>query len=369
MSQVTVTPSDDDYLLVTGGAGFLGANLADRLAGEGRRVLILDNFSRCHVEENWDWLRARHGDRVALLKADIRDAARVEAAVRGAAAVFHLAGQVAVTTSIADPVEDFEINARGTLNLLEAIRKSGRRVPLLYASTNKVYGRLTGAGETVRRGERYAPLDPALAQGADERRPLDFHSPYGCSKGVADQYVLDYARVFGLPTAVFRMSCLYGPRQFGTEDQGWVAHFLISAITGHPITIYGDGYQVRDVLYVEDAVEAYVRAWRNIDAVAGRAFNLGGGLENSLSLRELLDGIRALRGVAPEVVYGAWRPGDQAWYISDIRAIGAALDWRPRVTVRDGLARLHEWLDARFAAPGQVLAAPPEPAARQELTI
>lgn len=363
MTPMTANPSDDpaegDYLLVTGGAGFLGANLADRLAGEGHRVLILDNFSRCHVEENWDWLSARHGDRVKLLKCDIRDMPQVEAAVGGAAAVFHLAGQVAVTTSIADPVADFEINARGTLNLLEAIRTSGRRIPLLYASTNKVYGRLMGDGETVRRGERYEPVDRTLAQGADEGRHLDFHSPYGCSKGVADQYVRDYARVFGLPTVVFRMSCLYGPRQFGTEDQGWVAHFLISAITGRPITIYGDGYQVRDVLYVEDAVDAYVRAWRNIAAVSGRVFNLGGGPDNSLSLRELLDGIRALRGTAPEVVYGSWRPGDQAWYISDIRAVADALDWQPRVTVRDGLARLHEWLSTRFA--------PEELAAGQEM--
>lgn len=356
------TASGDDHLLVTGGAGFLGCNLADRLAGEGHRVLVFDNFSRRHVEENWRWLQDRHGDRVRLLEADIRDRAQVEAALQGAAAVFHLAGQVAVTTSLADPVEDFEINARGTLNLLEGIRKSGRRIPLLHASTNKVYGRLTGEGETVLRGERYEPLDRALAKGADERRPLDFHSPYGCSKGVADQYVLDYARVFGLPTMVFRMSCLYGPRQFGTEDQGWVAHFLISAITGTPITIYGDGYQVRDVLYVADAVDAYIRAWRHMDAVRGRVFNLGGGMGNSLSLRELLDAIRALRGTAPEVLHGPWRPGDQAWYVSDIRAIGAALDWRPQVTVREGLARLHDWLSERFAAPGQ------DRPSRQELT-
>lgn len=340
--------SEEDHLLVTGGAGFLGVNLADRLAGEGHRVLTLDNFSRLHVEENWEWLRARHGARVELVRGDIRDAPQVEAAVGKAAAVFHLAAQVAVTTSLQDPVEDFEINARGTLNLLEAVRKSGRPIPFLYASTNKVYGRLTADGETARRGERHEPVDPSLEHGADESRPLDFHSPYGCSKGVADQYVRDYARVFGLPTVVFRMSCLYGPRQFGTEDQGWVAHFLISAITGRPITIYGDGYQVRDVLYVEDAVDAYVRAWHNMAAVSGRIFNLGGGPDNSLSLRELLGHIGQLRGDVPEIVHGDWRPGDQPWYISDIRALKHALEWEPRLPVAEGLARLHEWLETRF---------------------
>ena len=335
-------------VVITGGAGFLGSNIADALAARGDDVLVFDSLVRPRVEENLAWLRERHPQRVQAMLADIRDAARLREALRGAKAIVHLAAQVAVTTSVADPLEDFEVNARGTLNVLEAVRAVAPEAPVLFASTNKVYGKLMPHEAMVRQGERYAPGDPALAGGLNETTPLSFYSPYGCSKGVADQYVLDYARVFGLRSAVFRMSCLYGPRQFGTEDQGWVAHFLISALTGRPLTIYGDGYQVRDVLYVDDAVNAYLLGIDGADRVAGRAFNLGGGPANTLSLRELLRLCEEITGKAPPVSFDGWRPGDQPWYVSDTTALEKAAGWRAEVKVRDGLERLSAWLADAF---------------------
>lgn len=345
-------------IVVTGGAGFLGSNIVDALAARGEDVLVFDSLSRPRVEENLAWLGERHPGRVQACVADVRDAARLRDSMRGAKAVIHLAAQVAVTTSVADPVEDFEINARGTLNVLEALRAVAPEAPVLFASTNKVYGKLMPVEAMLRQGERYTPGDPAYAGGLDEATPLSFYSPYGCSKGVADQYVLDYARVFGLRSAVLRMSCLYGPRQFGTEDQGWVAHFLISALTGQPITIYGDGYQVRDVLYVDDAVRAYLLGIDRIDAIAGRAFNLGGGPQNTLSLRELLGMIGEITGRAPQVSFDAWRPGDQPWYVSDTAALQQASGWRAEVSVRDGLTRLADWLGTAFDAAATAKPAP-----------
>lgn len=231
------------HVLVTGGCGFIGCNLADRLADRGDRVLVLDNLARAGVRENAQWLKSRHGDRITIAVADIRDPIPVIDAVREARAVLHLAAQVAVTDSVSDPAADFEINARGTLNVLEAVRLHNSAAPVIFASTNKVYGRLIEDSEIALRGRRYTPISDLLSGGISESAPLDFYSPYGCSKGTADQYVHDYSRVFGLQTAVMRMSCIYGPRQFGTEDQGWIAHFLLSAIRGNPLTIYGDGKQ------------------------------------------------------------------------------------------------------------------------------
>jgi CDP-paratose 2-epimerase len=335
-------------VLVTGGCGFVGCNIADALARRGDRVLILDSFARTGSEENAAWLRRQHGDRIAIELADVRDADAVDHLVAQSSGVLHLAGQVAVTTSLDAPVEDFEINARGALNVLEAVRRTSSHIPMVFASTNKVYGKLLGDKDIVHSGDRYQPAEVRLALGVDENAPLDFYSPYGCSKGTADQYVRDYARVFGLRTAVLRMSCIYGPRQFGTEDQGWIAHFLIRAIRGEPITIYGDGYQVRDALYIDDAVQAWLAVLDNIDAVSGRIFNLGGGPGNTVSLRELIAHISALRGEAPHVDFDIWRPGDQPWYVTDIRAIGEALGWAPKVSFREGLAHLENWLSRRF---------------------
>ncbi len=331
-------------VVITGGAGFLGTNLADRLAGEGRRVLIVDNLARPGVETNLAWLQDRHGERVAAEIADIRDRHAVADVVGRAEAVFHFAAQVAVTSSVADPRDDFEVNLQGTFNLLDAARRRDDPPPLLFASTNKVYGKLDGVAlsEDV---DSYRPSANSTARwGIGEDQPLDFCSPYGCSKGAADQYVLDHARIYGLPATVFRMSCLYGPRQFGTEDQGWVAHFLISALAGEPITVYGDGKQVRDVLWVDDVVDAWLAAWANIDRLRGRAFNIGGGPENAVSLRQVLELIARRHGAPPPVSHDAWRPGDQLYYVSDIRGFGRVTGWRPKVSAAEGIARLDDWL-------------------------
>ena len=334
----------DRPILVTGGAGFIGSNLADRLAGDGNDVIVYDALSRPGVERNLAWLKGRHGNRIQSVVADVRDAALLREAVSGARAVFHLAAQVAVTTSLADPREDFEINIGGTFNLLEAVRRAESPPPVIFASTNKVYGDLADLAFTST-GEGYLPVHSGLrAHGISEQRPLDFHTPYGCSKGAADQYVLDYARSFGVPAAVLRMSCIYGERQMGTEDQGWVAHFLIRALEGRPITLYGDGHQVRDILEVGNAIEAYVAAWQRIDQVAGRAFNLGGGPANAVSLRTLIDHIGELIGGDLDVTFDDWRAGDQRYFVADTRAAQAALGLEAPMPWRTGVARLARWL-------------------------
>lgn len=331
-------------VVVTGGAGFIGSNLADSFLAEGRDVTVLDNLSRPGVERNLDWLRTRHGNRLQILRADLRDEGAVREAVTDAAAVVHLAAQTAVTTSLTDPVADFEVNARGTLNVLEAVRASGRRVPLVFASTNKVYGALTDLAVTPLEG-RHVPADAGLRKrGVDESRPLDFCTPYGCSKGVADQYVLDYARSYGLPASVLRMSCVYGPRQFGTEDQGWVAHFLIRALEGQGVSVYGDGGQVRDILHVSDAVAAYRMVLADIDALAGRAFNLGGGPANAVSLLDVLAEIERIADRPVPIAHGDWRQGDQPWFVADTSALSAATAWQARMPWREGLADLAGWL-------------------------
>ncbi len=331
-------------VLVTGGAGFIGSNLADRLATAGHDVLVLDTLARPGVERNLDWLRRRHPSRVRYVAADIRDADAVARAVQGVSAVFHLAAQVAVTTSLADPMLDFDVNLRGTMNVLEALRH--RPAPLVFASTNKVYGSLADV-RIEEHGGAYLPTDPALRDhGIGEDRPLSFYTPYGCSKGAADQYVLDYARGFGVPACVLRMSCIYGPRQLGTEDQGWLAHFLYCVRAGRPISIFGDGRQVRDVLYVDDAVDAYVNAWARIGDVTGQAFNLGGGPGNAVTLMQVLAEIGTIAGRAPDVRYAAWRPGDQRYFVADTRRAAAALGLAAPVGWADGLRRLDQWIDA-----------------------
>ncbi len=331
-------------ILITGGAGFIGTNLAHRLLAMGQPVLLFDNLSRPGVDANLRWLTEQHGERLQVEIADIRDADAVRWAAAQAGQVFHLAAQVAVTTSLIDPVGDFEVNAVGTLNLLEALRALKTPPPLVFTSTNKVYGSLDDlsiAPDTT----RYEPdALSAYAQGVDETRPLDFHSPYGCSKGTADQYVRDYARTFGLKTVVFRMSCIYGPHQCGTEDQGWVAHFVKSALAGLPITLYGDGMQVRDVLFVDDLVDAFVLAQANMNRLSGQAFNIGGGAENTVSLLELITMIERVHDQKPIVHFDDWRVGDQRYYVSDTRKFRAATGWAPRVNPAAGVKRLYEWL-------------------------
>lgn len=344
---------DEGPVLITGGAGFVGTNLAHRLLMQRRPVTVFDNLSRPGVEANARWLRHEHGHRVQLDIADVRDADALRRAVRDATVVFHFAGQVAVTTSLTDPVHDFEVNARGTLNLLEAIRACDRPPRLLFTSTNKVYGSLKHL-DLKREATRYAPVDDKVHRAGINGAALSFHSPYGCSKGTADQYVLDYARTFGIPATVFRMSCIYGPHQCGTEDQGWVAHFIRCALMQKQITLYGDGRQVRDILFVEDLVDAMLLAIDEIERTQGQAFNIGGGPDNTLSLLELLDLIEDLHGSRPPVHHDAWRSGDQRYYVSDIRRFRRATGWVPRVGVRDGVARLYEWLAEHRAAPMRV---------------
>ncbi len=333
---------DRRLVLVTGGAGFIGCNLSDRLASDGHSVMILDNLQRPGVERNLEWLKDRHGDRIEIVVGDVTEADVVAAVASQAKAIFHFAAQVAVTTSLAQPRRDFDVNVQGTFNVLEAARR--QKLPVIFASTNKVYGDI-GDVDLIKIGQAWLPTDSELQEcGIGVDRRLDFHTPYGCSKGAADQYVLDYARSFGLPAAVMRMSCIYGPHQMGTEDQGWVAHFLIKALAGEPITIFGDGCQVRDILYVADAVDAYVAAWRNIDRLRVRAFNLGGGPRNAVSLLQLIAAIEELIDRPVATRFMRQRLGDQRYYVSDIRVVREELGLGEPLSWRRGIAKLARWL-------------------------
>ncbi len=328
--------------LVTGGAGFIGCNVVRRLLGLQHQVVILDDLSRRGTAENLAWLEGQGP--LAFARQDVRDArgvAELMAAHRDADVVLHLAGQVAVTTSVTDPRTDFEINALGTFNVLEGIRRGGGKPVVLYASTNKVYGNMEHEGVELRNG-RYAYKH--LARGVSETAPLDFHSPYGCSKGTADQYVRDYARIYGMRSVVFRQSCIYGPRQFGIEDQGWVAWFTIAAVLGRPITIFGDGRQVRDVLYADDLADCYLRAVEQIDRTEGQIYNVGGGPDNQLSLLELLELLSSRVGRKITTAFADWRPGDQKVFISDIVKAKQDFGWFPKVSAASGVDRLADWV-------------------------
>jgi CDP-paratose 2-epimerase len=329
-------------VLVTGGCGFLGTNMTKALLERGDNVRVLDNLSRSGTERNLDYLESEFGSMpLEILREDIRDADAVERAVAGCDAVIHLAAQVAVTTSVEQPRDDFDINATGTLNVLEGARRSERRPAVLFSSTNKVYGGMEDV--VVEEGERRYSYGE-LPHGISEQHPLDFHSPYGCSKGAADQYVRDYARIYGLKTVVFRTSCLYGPHQFGNEDQGWVAHFVISAVKGEQLNIYGDGKQVRDVLYVDDAISAYTAALEQLDEASGEVFNLGGGPESSVSLLEFMDSLEKIIGKPVEREFADWRPGDQRIYLSDVRKLERELGWQRKMGVEDGVRALLGWV-------------------------
>jgi len=357
LSILTPTPGHPNGkskpILITGGAGFVGSNLAHRLLSAGHRVRLLDNLSRAGVERNLRWLIETHGDLVDIEVPDLRNVSIIKQAIKDASQVFHFAAQVAVTSSLVDPIEDFEINARGTLNVLEAIRAVRNPPPLVFTSTNKVYGNLADL-EFIKDGTRYAPRDSSIRErGIGENRSLDFHSPYGCSKGAADQYVVDYARTYRIPALVFRMSCIYGPHQHGNEDQGWVAHFVIRSIAGKPITIYGDGMQVRDILFIDDLVDAFLLAQQHMKKLAGSAFNIGGGTPNSISLLELLDLLAELHGGDLSVRFEDWRAADQRYYVADTSKFSGLTGWQPRVGVHEGVRRLYEWIktgDEHFTA-------------------
>jgi CDP-paratose 2-epimerase len=342
--------ADTRPILITGGAGFIGCNIADRLASQGHEVRVFDALSRPGVERNLAWLKARHGAKVVSIVGDIRDEDELARAASDVQAVFHMAAQVAVTTSLTDPREDFEINVKGTINLLDAVRVRNEPVPVIFASTNKVYGDFADLPFTCE-NDRYEPASRLRDTGIDEARPLDFHTPYGCSKGAADQYVLDYCRSFDIPSVVFRMSCIYGQRQMGTEDQGWVAHFLIRALEDKPITLYGDGCQVRDILDVSNAVDAYIAAFKRIDQVRGSVFNLGGGPANAISLLQLTDEIRHVIGRDVDVRFEDWRPGDQKWFVANTAAARRALGLATPVGWRDGVQRLAAWLSTERNLP------------------
>lgn len=330
--------------LITGGAGFIGSNLTHRLVREGHDVVVLDNLSRAGTGKNVAWLRAEHGHRWSLVQADVSDAEAVRRAAADVDVIYHLAAQVAVTTAVQDPRHDFDVNALGTFNVLEGARLSEHKPIVLYASTNKVYGDMEKVA-VVQNDTGYAYRD--YPHGISEAQPLDFHSPYGCSKGTGDQYALDYARIYGLPTVVFRQSCVYGPRQFGVEDQGWVAWFTIAAVTGKPITIYGDGKQVRDVLWVDDLLDLFGAAVARIDVAAGQAYNIGGGPANTLAVwSELGPVLETLMGRPIQVRYDNWRPGDQRIFVADIRKAERELGWSPKVAKGEGVRWLYDWVAA-----------------------
>ena len=324
---------------ITGGAGFIGCNFASRLLERGEKISIYDNLSRAGAARNLVWLQEKFGQNAfRLTVGDVRDAGLLSATSRDADVIVHLAAQVAVTTSVVKPREDFEINAQGTFNVLEAARINERKPIILYASTNKVYGEMEDV-KVVEGATRWHYAD--LPLGCPETQPLDFHSPYGCSKGTGDQYVRDYARIYDLPTVVLRQSCIYGPRQFGVEDQGWVAWMIIAAVTGRPLTIYGDGKQIRDVLHVNDLLNAYEASIAKIETVKGKVYNLGGGPENTMSIwTEFGPMLEKLLGRPVPVERNDWRPGDQKVFVADIRKAERELDWKPKVGVEQGVESL-----------------------------
>ncbi|MDP3771776.1 MAG: GDP-mannose 4,6-dehydratase [bacterium] len=330
------------HILITGGAGFIGTNSADYFLGKGYEVTIVDDLSRKGSGENALWLKKKWGGRCKIVEHDITDGADAMVGfMERVDAVLHLAAQVAVTHSMADPHHDFKVNAEGTLNVLEAVRRSVRRPAVLYASTNKVYGNLENAAvELTDAGYWYRDLP----RGVSESTPVDFHSPYGCSKGAADQYVRDYARIYGLKTVVFRQSCIYGPHQFGVEDQGWIAWFVISTLLHRPLTIYGDGRQVRDVVFIDDVCTLYELAIKNIAKVSGKIYNIGGGAGNTFSLLEAIAVLEKIMQTKIAYSFAAWRPGDQKVYISDLARIKKDLGWEPRIDFEHGAAKLVRWV-------------------------
>lgn len=330
-----------EKVLVIGGAGFIGSNVSHFYLHKGCHVTVLDNFCRKGTRDNIKWLKAVKSGTLEVITADIvKDKRILEKAVRNKDVVFHFAGQVAVTTSVTDPRHDFMINAFGTFQVLEAVRQNNPGAVLFYSSTNKVYGGMDDV-KIIQSNDRYVYQD--FPDGIPENRLLDFHSPYGCSKGSADQYVHDYSRIYGMKTIVFRQSCIYGYRQFGMEDQGWVAWFVIAALYNKKINIYGDGKQVRDVLFIDDLVAAYDKAFRTPE-VYGKIFNIGGGKKNTMSLLELIGMIEKFFGRKIELLFTDWRPGDQPVYISDIGKAEKEFGWKPEIGIEAGVDKLARWV-------------------------
>lgn len=327
-------------ILITGGCGFIGSNASDYYSKKGYRVVVYDNLSRVGSKENLKWLK--QDKNIIIVKGDIRNSKKLEAVFKKykPELVLHLAAQVTMVTSVQKPREDFEINALGTFNVLEALRKEAPEAALLYTSTNKVYGEMSDL-ETLEKEKRYEYKD---FQGITESRNLDFHGPYGCSKGTGDQYTLDWAKIYGLKTVVFRQSGIYGPHQFGIEEQGWLAWFINSLIFERPVTIYGDGKQVRDVLYIDDVLSAYDAALANINTTRGKAYNIGGGLDFSLSIWELFEIIEKLNNSKFKYTFGDWRPGDQKAYISEISKAKSDFNWSPKISPQEGVEKLYQWI-------------------------
>ena len=331
-------------IIITGGLGFIGSNLVKRLLTEGYGVVVIDNQSRPGSENNLEWL-ASFDKRLEYFQCDVENAQKINEIFpkfgKNLKAVYHLAGQVAVTTSVEDPKSDFQSNALGSFSVLEAVRNFAPDALLVYSSTNKVYGGMEDVEISLDENRYFYKNQPF---GIDEKRGLDFHSPYGCSKGAADQYAIDYGRIYGLNTVVLRQSCIYGYRQFGIEDQGWVAWFTIAAFTGKPITIFGDGKQVRDVLFIDDLVDLYLKILKTGDMPSERAFNIGGGPDSTLSLLELLNILEDLLGRKIPVKYSDWRPGDQKVFVADNRLAQQKFDWTPRINPKEGVDKLLSWI-------------------------
>jgi CDP-paratose 2-epimerase len=333
--------------LVIGGAGFIGSNLVSRLIGQGQKVIIFDNLSRKGSEKNLDWLNSLGGN-IEFVNGDVtKDLDKLSEVVKKSGSIYHLAAQVAVTSSVLDPRHDFEVNALGSFNVLESVRLNNPNAKVLYSSTNKVYGGMEEV-KVLEKDTRYEYAD--FPNGMSELQPLDFHSPYGCSKGTGDQYFRDYARIYNLNTVVFRQSCIYGPRQFGVEDQGWLAWFLIALHTGKKISIYGDGKQVRDVLFIDDLLDAYQLAFKNINEVKGQVFNIGGGAKNTISvLYEFKPILEELLGKEVIPDFGEWRAGDQRIYVSDITKAKNAFGWEPKFSPKDGITKLNQWVSENLS--------------------
>lgn len=340
-----------EKVLVTGGAGFIGSHVAESHAKKGNDVIVFDNLSREHLlgkgykKANYNWNYLRRYNNIKLIKGDITNFEELKEASKDVDAIIHTAAQTAVTTSPADPKTDFMINMLGTLNILEAARISKSDPAIIYTSTNKVYGDNVNKINVIEKETRYT-FENKFRNGIPETFPIDLceHTPYGCSKLAADLYTQDYAKIYGLKTAVFRMSCIYGPRQFGVEDQGWVAWFTIATVTGKPITIYGNGKQVRDILYVTDLVNAFDNFLQRKNQLSGEVFNMGGGPENTISLLELLDMLEKLIGKRSEITFSNWRTSDQKVYISNISKAKEKLGWKPKVSPKEGVKRLVDWV-------------------------